>query len=230
MAERIDNPWWSEGWRLVRERLPELLRDRRRGIFIGVAVGATVGGLLLAVLAAVALELAPAPRTVAFVIVEAGAAVGAALAVAVWIFARRDRSRAPREGGVSLSLGAIYDLSRPLTGVTAADRATVTSSIAQQRRELPDLIVGSLFFVASFVLMWIGALAAGVGGLSAWLWLVWSFVFFLSSPFMSLKVLGNTTPILERLDATGEPPTYLGPKGWKIEAPRNAPGEDATPG
>lgn len=227
MAERIDNPWWSEGWRLVRERLPEVVTPRRRRVLaVVVVMSALVTGI------GTGLLVGPddgGPRSWPFIIVFVLLAVDLSVGITLAVWGRRDREPDFRAGRVSLGLEGVFDLSRPVPPLSIELRDEARVHVDRGRRNMPLLIVGSLVFrvfplVALLVLATTGWRTTG-----AWMLLV-VIATGIWQPFWLLKWLGSTTAQLRRIESAPEPPTYLGPKGWGIEAPRKAAGEDATPG
>jgi nitrate/nitrite transporter NarK len=229
MAERIDNPWWTEGWRLVRERLPDIISPRRRRV-LAVVVGASalvggIGGWLLFP----QIEDASDLQRWVIVIMIVVLAVQLASAASFLVWAHRDREPDYRAGRVSLGLEDVFDLRTPSPALSPELRDEAIIHVERTRRALPAAIVGHVlaqfFAPVAFVAMFV----AGWWTTNSWLLLA-MILLNAPQPFLFLKWLGSTTAQLRRIEAAPEPPTYIGPKGWKIQAPRNAPGEDPTPG
>jgi len=229
MAERIDNPWWSEGWRLVRERLPEVVTPRRRRVLAVVVVASVLvggGGMLL---------LLPAVDDLSEV--QAGALVSIftlllmqlSLSVCFITWGRRDREPDYRAGRVSLGLEDVFDLGKPVPALSPELREEATIHVQRTRRALPASILGfgllQLFLPLTLVIMAV----SGWWTSMAWIVLV-QFLINAWQPIYLLKLLGSTTVQLRRIESAPEPPTYRGPKGWGIETPRKATEGDATAG
>jgi hypothetical protein len=230
----VENPWWGEGWRLLRERLPEMIPPRRRRILalvVGLSVvAAAVGGWAL-VRAIDDDEPVSGVGQVAMVLLVVLLAVQLSFSVCVLVWARRDREPDFRAGRVSLGLEPVFDLKRPLPALSEDLRAEARVHIERMRRSLPASILGmgafQLFPPVALVLMAV----SGLWSANAWLLLA---LLLLNGwqPFYFLKLLGSTTAQLRRLDEATivEPPTFRGPRAWGIEAPRNPPEIDSTAG
>lgn len=229
VAETVENPWWREGWRLVRVGLVEFLTPRRRRALILTAVIALVISLPAAIWMAGVLELAPGARATLFVVLMVLVLIGLALGIALAIASRTVRAGAPTGTRFPWSAAPVFDLSVPLASVSATDRRSAGDAIEGQRRSLPVFVIGTAMVYSSFALAIIAFLITGQAPAITPFWLIYivlNYVIIIGW----IKTLGSTTAVLRRLNETVEPPTYLGPKGWGIEAPRNPPGSDASSG
>lgn len=229
MAERIDNPWWSEGWRLVRARLPEVVTPRRRRVLAVVVIASVLlatGGMLL--LLPDVDELSGA-RGGALVAIFVLLLVQLSLGVCFILWGRRDREPDYRAGRVSLGLEDVFDLRKPAPALSPELREEATIHVQRTRRALPASILGFGLFQFFFPLALVIMAVSGWWTSTAWIFLA-QFVINAWQPIYLLKLLGSTTAQLRRIESAPEPPMYLGPKGWGIEAPRKATEGDASAG
>lgn len=229
MTETVKNPWWREGWRLVRAGLADFLTRRRRRTLIVTAVVALVVSIPAALWMAGVFELTPGVRAFSFVLLMVLVLVGLVLGIVLAVASRKVRADAPTGTRFPWSSAPIFDLSTPLTGVTAADRRIAEDAIDGQRRSLPVVVLGTALIYSALALAVIAFLITGQAPAITPFWLIYVALNY-SIMIGTFKTLGSTTAVLRRLDETGEPPTYLGPKGWGIEAPRNPPKGDSASG
>lgn len=228
MAERIDNPWWSEGWRLVRERLPEIVTPRRRRVLaivvgLGVLIG-IAGGLFLVP----QIEGLDGVAAWAFTAASTLLLLQIGLGVCFIVWGRQDREPDYRAGRVSLGLEDAFDLRKPVPALSVELREEATIHVLRTRRTLPASVVGHGLFQLLFPLVLVIMAVSGLWTMTAWILLV-QFVINAWQPVWFLKLLGSTTAQLRRIESAPEPPTYRGPRGWGIEAPRTAAeGESAS--
>jgi hypothetical protein len=126
MAERIDNPWWTEGWRLVRERLPEIITPRRRRV-LAVVVSASVligvGGMMLLL---TTIDDLSGTRGGVLVALFALLLVQGSLSVCFMIWGRLDREPDYRAGRVSVGLEDVFDLRKPVPSLSPELREEAT--------------------------------------------------------------------------------------------------------
>jgi hypothetical protein len=227
----VENPWWREGWRLFRTRIPEMITPRRRGI-LALVVGLSAAAAALGGWALVgAIDDEDPLQGVVLVLLLVIVAIQVSFSVCVLTWGRRDREPDFRAGRVSLGLEPVFDLAKPLPAISEDLRAEARVHIERLRRSLPPSILGSgafqLFPPVALVLVAV----SGWWTTNAWLILV-GFLLNGWQPFYFLKLLGSTTAQLRRLDQATivEPPTYRGPKAWGIETPRNPPGDGQAAG
>lgn len=230
MTTTVENPWGREGWRLLRERLPEMITPRRRRVLalvVGLSAAvAAIGGWALVG----AIDDEGPVQGAVLVLLVVILAMQVSFSVCVLTWARRDREPDFRAGRVSLGLEPVFDLAQPLPAISEDLRAEARVHIERLRRSLPPSILGmgvfQLFPPVALVLVAV----SGWWATNAWLLL---FLLLLNGwqPFYFLKLLGSTTAQLRRLDEATivEPPTYRGPKGWGIEVPRNPPDGGQAP-
>jgi hypothetical protein len=231
VTRTVENPWWREGWRLLRARIPEMITPRRRRVLALVAslsaAAAALGGWALVGTIDDEEPVSGAVLVLLVVIL----AIQVSFSVCVLIWARRDREPDFRAGRVSLGLEPVFDLAKPLPALSEDLRAEARAHIERLRRSLPASILGLGFFQLFPPVALVLIAVSGWWSVNAWLLLA---VLLLNGwqPFYFLKLLGSTTAQLRRLDDATivEPPTYRGPKAWGIEAPRNPPEGDPTAG
>jgi hypothetical protein len=229
VAETVENPWWPEGRRLLRAGLADFLTRRRRRTLSMTAVVALVVSIPAALWMAGVFELTPGIRVFSFVLLMVLVLVGLVLGIVLAVASRQVRADAPTGTRFPWSSAPIFDLSTPLTGVTAADRRIAEDAIDRQRRSLPVVVLGTALIASAFALAIIAIIITGQAPAITPFWMIYVALNY-SIMIGTLKTLGSTTSVLRRLDETGEPPTYLGPKGWGIEAPRNPPESDGASG
>lgn len=229
MAERIDNPWWSEGWRLVRERLPEVVTPRRRRVLAVIVVASVLlggGGILLLLRD---IDGVSSAQGWGIRLLFALLVVDLSLGVCFLVWGHRDREPDYRAGRVSVGLEEAFDLRKPVPALSPELREEATIHIRRTQRALPVTIVGhglvNLYLPIALAIM----VVSGLWVSSAWIFLG-VFLLNIPQPIWFLKWLGSTPAQLRRIESAPEPPAYRGPKGWGIEAPRKATEGDEAAG
>ncbi|RUR03063.1 hypothetical protein [Labedella endophytica] len=232
MIARIENHWWREGWRLVRERLPGVVTPRRRLVLAAVValsiVIGTIGGLLLFSLVDEPQEVPGWPGGLALGLFAAQLAM--TICAAVW--ERRDRQPEYRSGRVSLGIEPLLDIRQPLPETSSSELLDEAHThVERTRRAVPALMLVSISAPIVLPAVIVLLLVAGWWSTSS-LFLIALFLLNMGQPLIWLKTLGSTTAQLARLDRIPVAPTtaYRGPKAWGIEAPRKAVGDEPSPG
>ncbi len=229
MEYSVENHWWREGWRLVRERLSEFLTPRRWHILIRVAVVSLVVASVGTMMLTTAIDTAGVARRVLFVLLATAGITGMAVGISFHVLSRAERRQPLAGGRVPLSMAQIFNLRQPLVEISSSDRTFALQLIEEQRRALPLILFGLSLAFGGFALAFIAFAVSGRATVTAPLWIV-VILLNASSLVPPLRLLGSSTAVLRRIERTGGGPTYRGPKGWGIEAPRNAPGSEADAG
>lgn len=229
MADAVENPWWREGRRLVRVGLADFLTRRRRRTLIITAVVALALSAPGTIWLAATYGVPSGVRASLFVLLLVLALMGLALGITLAFASRKARAGSRTGARFPWSAAPVFDLGTPLAHVSVADRRLAEEVIAGQRRSLPVFIVGTALTYSSFALVISAFLITGHAPAITPFWLIYIALNY-GIVVGQIKTLGSTTAVLRRLEEAGEPPTYLGPKAWGIEAPRNPPGSDASSG